>query len=355
MQTRNQPDRTALRRAQSRRTQGRRHPSWTRAARALLASLAAIAGACALPAAPAYAQGSDRPLRVILPVGPGSGVDTMTRAIAPALTRALGGQAVVIENQPGAGGIPGTLAMIKSPPDGNTISLVSNNHVIYPSVYKSLPFDPLADITPVAVVGTTPMVLIVGPAHVPAKDARELIAYFKASPGKYNYASSGSGTILHLAAAMFVDQAGVDVRHIPYKGVGPMLADTIGGQVEMSVAALPSVQGHLKSGMLRAIGVGGAKRVAAAPEIPTLAEQGLPQYNMEAWIAVIAPPGLTPERLKRLHGAVTTAFAAPEVREAMNKQGNAIEVGTPEAASRFFKSELAKYAQLVRKAGVQPD
>jgi tripartite-type tricarboxylate transporter receptor subunit TctC len=324
----------------------------TAALRTALAAL--LCAACALPAA-ALAQGGERPLRVILPVGPGSGVDTMTRAIGPALGRALGGQAVVIENQPGAGGIPGTLAMIKSAPDGNTISLVSNNHVIYPSVYKSLPFDPIADITPVAVVGTTPMVLVVNPARVPAKNAGELIAFFKAAPGKYNYASSGSGTILHLAAAMFVDQAGVDVRHIPYKGVGPMLADTIGGQVEMSVAALPSVQGHLKAGLLRAIGVGGSKRVAAAPEIPTLAEQGLPQYNMEAWIAVIAPAGLPPEQLRRLHGAVAAAFAAPDVREAMAKQGNSIEVGTPEAAAQFFKSELLKYARLTQKVGVRLD
>ena len=301
------------------------------------------------------AQGTDRPLKIILPFGPGSGVDVITRTLAPALSKALGGQSVVVENQPGAGGIPGTHAMIKSAPDGHTISLVSNNHVIYPSVYKSLPFDPLADITPISVLGTTPMVLLVNPAKVPARNVSELIAFFKAKPGAYNYASSGNGTILHLAAEMFVDEAGVDVKHIPYKGVGPMLADTIGGQVEMSVSALPTIQGHLKSGALRAIGIGSAARSAAAPEIATIAEQGLPNYNVEGWFAVIAPPKLPAEHSRRLHAGFSAAFAAPEVREAMAKQGNAINLTTPEAATAFFKSELAKYARLVQKSGIKLD
>ncbi len=309
----------------------------------------------AFAAASACAQGSDRPLKIILPFGPGSGVDTITRTLAPALSKALGGQNVVIENQPGAGGIPGTHAMVKSAPDGNTISLVSNNHVIYPSVYKSLPFDPVADITPIAVAGTTPMVVLVNPAKVPARNVQELVAFFKAKPGAYNYASSGNGTILHLAAEMFVDEAGVEVRHIPYKGVGPMLADTIGGQVEMSVSALPTVQGHLKSGALRAIGVGSASRTPAAPEIPTIAEQGLPNYLIEGWFAVVGPAKLPAEQVRRLHAAFATAFAAPEVKDAMAKQGNTISMTSPEVASQYFRTELAKYAQLVRKAGVKLD
>jgi tripartite-type tricarboxylate transporter receptor subunit TctC len=245
--------------------------------------------------------------------------------------------------------------MIKSAPDGHTISVVSNNHVIYPSVYKSLPFDPVADITAITVIGTTPLVLLVNPGKVAAKNLKELVAFLKAKPGAYNYASSGNGTILHLAAEMFMDEAGVEVRHIPYKGVGPMLADTIGGQVEMSVSALPSVQGHLKSGALRAIGVGGATRVPAAPDLPTIAEQGLPNYNMEGWFAVIAPARLAPEQVRRLHAGFSAAFAAAEVREAMAKQGNTISLTTPEAATQFFKTELAKYARLVQKSGIKLD
>jgi tripartite-type tricarboxylate transporter receptor subunit TctC len=282
-------------------------------------------------------------------------VDTITRTLAPALSKALGGQNVVIENQPGAGGIPGTHAMIKSAPDGFTISLVSNNHVIYPSVYKSLPFDPVADITPITIAGTTPMVVLVNPAKVQARNVQDLVAFFKAKPGTYNYASSGNGTILHLAAEMFVDEAGVEVRHIPYKGVAPMLADTIGGQVEMSVSALPTVQGHLKSGALRAIGVGSAARTPAAPEIPTIAEQGLPNYIIEGWFAVVGPAKLPVEQIRRLHAAFAAAFAAPEVKEAMARQGNTISMTSPEVATQYFRTELAKYAKLVRKAGVKLD
>ena len=317
--------------------------------------LALVLAGAGIASAHAQSTAPERPLKIILPFGAGSGVDVITRTVVPALSKALGGQSVVVENQPGAGGIPGTHAMIKSPADGYTISLVSNNHVIYPSVYKALPFDPVADITPITVAGTTPLVLVVNPAKVPAQNVKELIAFFKARPGAYNYASSGNGTILHLAAEMFVDEAGVEVRHIPYKGVGPMLADTIGGQVEMTVSALPTLQGHLKSGALRAIGVGGALRSAAAPDIPTIAEQGLPGYNIEGWFAVIGPARLPAEQVRRLHTAFTAAFAAPEVQEAMAKQGNTIRLSTPEAAAQYFKTELEKYARLVKKAGVKLD
>lgn len=313
--------------------------------------LAAAAAGAAGAAAPAFAQG-DRPIRFILPVAAGSGVDTITRASAPALSKALG-HSIVIENQPGAGGVIGTNMMIKAPPDGQTLSIVSNNHVIYPSVLKSLPFDPLADITPIAVIGSTPLVLVVNP-KVPAKNAQELIALMKAKPGSVTYASSGTGTILHLAAAMFVDEAGVQARHIPYKGVGPMVTDLIGGQVDFGVLALPSIQGHLKSGALRAIGTSSPKRLAAAPEIPTFIEQGLPNYVVDGWFAVVGPKGMAAADVKRIHDAFATAFATPEVKTAMARQGNTIAVSTPEYARSYFKSELAKYAHLVKKAGVEP-
>lgn len=315
--------------------------------------LSLILGAAALCAPTALpAQAPDKPVRFILPVGAGSGVDVITRTAANALSRALG-QPVVIDNQPGAGGLVGTAAMIKSAPDGQTLSVVSNNHVIYPSVLKSVPFDPIADITPISVIGTTPMVLVVNPAKVPATNVKELVAFLKARPGVYNYGSSGNGTILHLAAQMFVDEAKVDVKHIPYKGVGPMLADLIGGQVEMGVLALPAIQGHLKSGALRAIGVGGKTRSAAAPDIATIAEQGLPNYQVEGWFAVVGPARLPAAEVARIHAAVTSAFATPEVSEAMARQGNSINPSSPEAAAQFFRSELAKYARLVKAAGVE--
>jgi len=298
------------------------------------------------------AQATERAVRFILPVGAGSGVDTIVRAAAAALGKTLG-HPVVIENQPGAGGIVGTSALVKAAPDGMTLGVVSNNHVVYPSVYKTLPFDPINDITPICVLGSTPFVLVVNPAKVAATNVKELVALLKAKPEAYNYASSGNGTILHLAAEMFMDEAQVKVKHIPYKGVGPMVTDLIGGQVELGVLALPAVQAHLKSGALRAIGVGSAARVAAAPDIPTIAEQGLPNYNIEGWFAVVGPAKLPIADARRIQAAVAAAYATPEVKEAMAKQGNTINPGTPEAAALFFRSEMVKYARLVKKAGVE--
>jgi tripartite-type tricarboxylate transporter receptor subunit TctC len=309
-----------------------------------------LAGLGATGTTAALAQ-SDRTVRIVLPVATASGVDTITRAAQAALSKALG-HPVIVENQPGAGGIVGTTTLVKAAPDGFTLSFVSNNHVIYPSVYKSLPFDPINDITPIAIVGSTPLIVVVNP-KVPASNGKELVALLKSSPGEMTYASSGNGTILHLAAEMFVDEAGVTARHIPYKGVGPMLTDLIGGQVQMGVAALPSVQQHIKSGALRAVGTGTAQRLAAAPDIPTMVEQGMPGYLVEGWFGFVGPKGLPAADVKRLHDAVTAAFAAPEVREAMARQGNTINVSTTEYAQQFFRSEMAKYAKLVKKAGIE--
>jgi tripartite-type tricarboxylate transporter receptor subunit TctC len=258
-----------------------------------------------------------------------------------------------VDNQPGAGGIVGTTALVKSAPDGNTLSVVSNNHVIYPSVYKSIPFDPVNDITPIAVVGFTPIVIVVNP-KVPAKNVQELVALMKAKPDAINYGSSGNGTILHLTAAMFVEQAGVKAKHIPYKGVGPMVTDLLGGQIDFVTSSLPSVQQHAKSGALRIVGIGTATRNAAAPDVPTVVEQGMRDYVVEAWFAVIGPAKMKPEDVKRIHAAVVQAFAAPEVVEAMAKQGNTIKVSTPEEAARHFRSELAKYAAIVKQIGLEP-
>jgi tripartite-type tricarboxylate transporter receptor subunit TctC len=310
-------------------------------------------GALALGTATfAHAQAGERAVKLILPVATASGVDTITRTATPALAKALE-HPVVVDNQPGAGGIVGTQLLVRSPPDGFTLSVVSNNHVIFPSVYKSLPFDPIRDITPIAVIGTTPIVLVVNPAKVSARNAQELIALLKAKPGVYNYGSSGNGTILHLAAEMFLDEAGVKATHVPYKGVGPMLTDLIGGQVDFGTLSLPSVQQHLKSGALRAIGVGSEKRLAAAPEIPTFVEQGLPNYVVEGWFAVIGPAKLPAADVKRINAAFAEAFATPDVKEAMAKQGNTINVSTPDYAAQFFPAEMAKYAKLVKKAGIE--
>jgi tripartite-type tricarboxylate transporter receptor subunit TctC len=311
----------------------------------------AVAAAAAGLAPHVFAQSGT--VKFILPNATGSGVDTITRSAQAALSKALGAS-VVVDNQPGAGGVVGLQSLARAPADGSTLAVVSNNVVIFPSVLKSLPFDMPGDFTPIAVVGATPMVLVVNPQKVPATTHKDFVALLKGKPGQYNFASGGNGTILHLAAELYLDAAGVTAKHIPYKGVGPMVTDLIGGQVDFGVAALPSVQGHIRSGALKAIGTLAPQRTPAAPEIPTFAEQGLANFNVEAWFAVIGPKSLPPAQVKKAHDAVVQAFNDPGVKEAMAKQGNTINISTTEEAQAAFRRELQKYAQLVKKVGLEP-
>ncbi|TXI61741.1 MAG: tripartite tricarboxylate transporter substrate binding protein [Limnohabitans sp.] len=302
--------------------------------------------------AAAFAQ-SDRPVKFILPNATGSGVDAITRAAAPALGKALG-TSVVVENQAGASGVIGLQALGKSAPDGFTLSVVSNNVVIFPSVIKNLPFEMPGDFTPIAVVGATPMVLVVNPQKVQAANGREFIAALKAKPDGYNFGSGGTGTILHLAGEMFLDVAGLKARHIPYKGVGPMVTDLLGGQIDFAVAALPSVQQHLKSGALKAMGMCGDKRTPAAADIPTFVEQGLPGYVVDAWFGVLGPKGMTAAAVKKVNETLVVAFNDPAVKETMAKQGNTIAISTPEQAQKAFRAEMERFAALVKKVGIEP-
>ena len=320
--------------------------------RKLLATSVASAAVLALGAWPLAALAQAGTVKFILPNAVGSGVDAITRAAQTALGKALNA-AVVVDNQPGAGGVIGLQALARSAPDGNTLAVVSNNVVIFPSVIKSLPFDMPGDFTPIAVVGTTPMVLVVNP-KVPATNSKEFVALLKSKPGALNFASGGNGTILHLATELFLEEAGATAKHIPYKGVGPMVTDLIGGQVDFGTVALPSVQAHIKSGALRPIGMLAAQRTPAAPEIPTFIEQGLSNLTVDAWFAVIGPKGLSAANVKKAHDAVVAAFADQAVKEAMAKQGNTIAISTPEQAQASFRSELTKYAALVKKVGLEP-
>jgi tripartite-type tricarboxylate transporter receptor subunit TctC len=299
----------------------------------------------------AFAQAGDKTVKFILPNATGSGVDAITRAAQSALAKAFGHQ-VIVDNQPGAGGIVGLQALARSAPDGFTFSVVSNNVVIFPSVYKSIPFDMPGDFTPIAIVGATPIVIVVN-AKVPAKDHKEFAALLKSKPDQFTYGSGGNGTILHLTGEQYVGEIGAKARHIPYKGVGAFVTDLIGGQIDFGTLALPSVQAHIKSGALRAIGVGGAQRTPAAPDIPTIAEQGLPSYVVEAWFGVLGPKGMAPADVKRAHDAISAAFADAGVKDAMAKQGNTISISTSEHAQAYFRSEKEKYAKLVKKAGIE--
>jgi tripartite-type tricarboxylate transporter receptor subunit TctC len=294
------------------------------------------------------------PLRVIVTNSAGSGIDIAVRAVVPSLAKTLG-RPVVIENLPGAGGITATSALIKSAPDGNTIALVSNNHAVNPTVYKKIPYDSLNDITPITVVGDTPFVLAVNPNKISAKSARELQSLLKSRPGAYNYGSSGNGTIIHLAAAMFADAADVDIKHIPYKGMNAMVADLIGGQTDLAAVAVPVAAPFLRAGTLRAIGVMGKQRVPSLPDVPTIAEQGFPDVDVAGWFAFIGPAKLPAAEVKRLYEGIVAAFNTAEGRDAMSKQENVIHPMSPEASAKFFRTEQERYAKLVKKVDVKLD
>ena len=325
------------------------------AARSSLArrSLLAAAAASALAPALAWSQASDRPLRLVLPVSAGSGVDGVARVLAPSLGKAMA-RPVVVENYPGAGGITGTSMIVKAPKDGSMLGMVSNNHVVNPSVYKNIPYDAVDDITPITLIGATPFVLVAHPS-VPAKNVRELIAMAKAQPGALNYGSSGNGTILHLAAEMFVHEAQVDIKHIPYKGMGPLTTDVLGGQIQMAFIAIAVAAPHVKAGALRAIGLSSTARSPLLPDLPTIAEQGLPNYALDGWVAVVGPAGLPKAEVEKAYQGVRAAVAAPEVRDALLAQGYQLQSPTPEATTSFFRTEVGRMAKLVKQSGLKLD
>ncbi len=303
--------------------------------------------------APLLHAQSDRAIRFVLPNATGSGVDAITRASQPALAKAFGAN-IIVENQPGAGGVIGLQTLSKATPDGTTLSVVSNNVVILPSVLKAMPFNMATDFTPISTIGNTPLVIVVNPQKISATNSKELIALLKANSDFYNFGSSGTGTILHLGTEMFLEQSKTKAKHIPYKGVGPMVTDLLGGQVDFGTLALPSVLQHINSGALRAIGIGDPKRSPAAPQIPTLVEQGMPDYIVDAWFLALGPKGMDAATAKRVHAALVTAFNDPATKEAMDRQGNQINIKTPEETAVFFKAELEKYAKLVKAAGIEP-
>lgn len=312
--------------------------------------IAMALGAMSLGLGWSGAARANGPVRFILPVSAGSGVDAIARAAGNQLGVALGAP-VVIENQPGAGGVVGTQALVKAAPDGQTLSLVSNNHVIYPAVVKSLSFDPIADITPISVVATSPLVIVTRPGF-PARNLTEFRDQLKSHPGKYNFGSAGNGTILHLAAELFKDVTGVFSTHIPYRGTGPLVNDLMGGQMDWAVIALPAIRGLIEGGRLQALAVGTKERVAGFPQLPTAVEQGFEKYVVEGWVAAVGPKGMSPDLVARTHAAIVTAFSTTEVKDAMAKQGNTIVLSSPDSAAAHFKSELVRYAALVKKSGM---
>jgi tripartite-type tricarboxylate transporter receptor subunit TctC len=319
-----------------------------------LAALLAGAGLALAPCvAGAQPAAGDKPIRMVVPLAAGSTVDAVARAIGPSFGKATG-HPVVVENIVGAGGIPGTTQIVKSPKEGLTVGMISSNHVVNPGIYKTVPYDSLKDITPIAVIATVPLVLVAHPS-VPAKNVKELIALAKAKPGTLNYGSAGNGSTLHLAGELLVSEAGIEMKHVPYRGTGPLITDLIGGQVQLGFVSVSQVASQVKAGALRALAVSTPTRSAALPDVPTLAEAGVPRYSFDAWIALIGPAGLPKNLVEAYNGAMKTALASPEAQNAISGQGLMVLDTGPDAAPAFFQSELAKHQKLVKQSGATLD
>lgn len=282
-------------------------------------------------------------------VGGGTVGDILARLLSTHMSKALG-QPMTVENIPAAGGIVGTQQLVRAPKDGHTIAVLSNNHVINPRIYKSIPYDSLKDIGPIGNIGSTPLVLATTPTF-PAKDLRELLALAKAKPGTYTYGSAGNGTVLHLAGVLLTSEGGVDIKHVPYKASGQMTTDAMGGQIDMVFLGVASAQPLLSAGKLKPIGVTTQTRSPVLPNVPTLAEAGLPKYSFDGWLALSGPAGLPKPILDRLNAELNAALALKEVRDTMAGLGVVINASTPEAATRFFQSELDKHAELAKRGG----
>lgn len=326
---------------------GKKICSW-----AVVAFLFAFSLLVSPDAGAAYPE-AGKPIRMIVPFPPGGNTDIIARAIGNELSKNLG-VPLVIDNRGGAGSTIGTALAAKAPADGYTILMVSGAFAINPSMYKSLPYDSLKDFSAITLLADVPAAVVVHPS-VPAKTLKELIAYAKANPGKLNYASSGNGSIGHLAGELLGSMAQIKLQHVPYKGSGPALIDVMGGYVQMLITSIPSVMPHIKSGKLRAIAVAGTKRSPGAPEIPTMIEAGLPGFVVSAGFGLLAPARTPKEMIQKINAEAVKSLAAPAVSERLAGEGAEPVGSTPEEYDAFNRSEIEKWIQVVQKAGIKPE
>lgn len=294
----------------------------------------------------------EKPIRLIVPFPAGGNADIVARSISNELSKNLG-QPVVIENRGGAGGVLGSEIVAKAPADGYTIMMVSASHVINPSMQKTLPYDTVKDFAGISLVAEVPTVLIVHPS-VQAKSLKELIALAKANPGKINFASAGNGTVGHLSGELLKSMAQIKMEHVAYKGNGPAMTDLLGGHVQMLFGSMPSALPHIKSGALRALVVTAPKRSAAAPEIPSTTEAGLPGFDVSTGFGLFAPAKTPRPIINKLHDEVVKALKMPEVRDRLAGQGAEPVGSTPEEYDAFVRTESAKWAKVCKEAGIQP-
>jgi tripartite-type tricarboxylate transporter receptor subunit TctC len=305
----------------------------------------------ALTVAAAAQDYPSKPVRIVIPFPPGGFNDIVGRIVATQLTERLGKQ-VVVENRPGAGGIIAGEMVANAPKDGHTLLIVSLAISVNPHLYK-MPYDPRTAFAPVAVLATAPNVLSVH-QDVPAKSIRELIAMAKQKPGDLKYASSGIGTFMHLGPELFKLMAGVDILHVPFKGAGPALIDVAGGHTHMSFGSVPSTMAHIRSGKVRALGVGGAKRSFAIPDVPTIDEAGVPGYQCANWIGLIAPAGTPDPIIARLHKELAAIQDSPELQKQFATEGAEVLRMAPAEFRAFIASEIDKWGRVVKEAGIKP-
>ena len=317
------------------------------------------AAACAAVAAfalhgHAQAPYPAKPIRIVVPFPAGGTTDILARAVAQKLTDTTG-QPVVVDNRPGAGANIGAELVAKSAPDGYTLLMGTvGTHAINASLYARMPYDHVKDFAPIILVAGVPNVLAINPS-VPANSVQELIAYGKANPGKLNFASSGSGTSIHLAGELFKTMTGVQMTHVPYKGSAPAIADLLGGQVQLMFDNLPSALPHIKAGKLKALAVTSAQRSPALPDVPTVAESGLPGFEASSWFGLLAPAGTPKEIVARLNGEVAKWLATPEAKEKLASQGAIAAGQSSEDFVHHIAAETAKWQKVVKESGAKVD
>jgi tripartite-type tricarboxylate transporter receptor subunit TctC len=285
-------------------------------------------------------------VRMVVPFAPGGGTDVIARHLAARMSESLKRQ-IVVDNRAGANGIVGTENVAHAPADGYTLLFVSSPHSVNPGLYAKLPYDTVRDFAPVSMAATSPYVLV---AHgsLPARNAKELIALAKARPGQIDYASGGSGSSAHLAAELFNQMAGIKLREIPYKGAGPALTAVLAGQVALVFGNALTVKPHIQSGRLRALGIASTKRSASAPEIPTIAESGVPGYSADAVLGLLAPARTPPSIVALLNAEVHKAMRSAEMAEAMKSVGVEVALSTPEEFGQLIESEIQRWGKVVR-------
>jgi len=311
-----------------------------------------LLAAALLAAAPftALAQAwPERPVKIIVPFGPGGFTDVAARILQKELGAALG-QTIVIENKPGAGSTIGTAEVANAKPDGYTLAMISTTHVISPHLYRQIPYDPIKGFTPVMKLAEGPYVLVVHPS-VPAKNVAELIALAKAQPGAIDYASSGNGSAQHLVGALFNSTAGVKMNHVPYKGSNQAMNDLVGGNVKVSFVGVPNALPNLASGKLRALGVSTAKRYAELPDVPSIAEAGLPGYDATVWLGLLAPAGTPRDVVQKINAEIAKVLSTPEARKLMASAGVDVSTAGSDEFGALLRAELDRWGKVVRETG----